>query len=686
MSEKNRVIEQSTFAELYETAWPELSRFLMNDLPVNINIVDTNGYIAWGNKRMLEALRLTSLDQFVGKHISNWNEPNEIRWDYCKKVLETSKEVTVEESYENAYYLAIRKPIIRDGEIQGILGISIDITERKKLEENLNIALEKAEVANQAKTEFLENMRHDIRTPLTGIIGCAQIIQAEENKSEKIAEFANDLVQSGEALLEFLNKVLESIAVATGEIPLLKKKFDFRKQLDRIIQLNQSLAAKKNLVLTADYDEKISKYLIGAPIRLQRIVLELITNALTFTHEGKVSLIAKLEKQESQRVIVKIIVKDTGIGIPLEKQHEIYIRFKRLTPSYQGIYSGTGLGLSLVKQFLDDLEGEIYLESRLNQGSTFTCLIPFQEPLTQDAFGVDETPMIIRDMRKISAAVRPSANAHAITAPATKSRILFIEDQPIAAKVGQQVLSALNCHVDIAVDGASALERVQHENYDLIFMDIGLPDTDGIALTYRIRLAQWKRNTSVPIIGLTAHIHVENKQRCLAAGMNAVFTKPLTKKMASEILDAFSSSHRQPSSESISLQEPKSIPILDFSYAVRLLGEECANESVLLLAEGLKEELVKLQHYYQVKDWAAIKNLAHKWKGGAVYCGALRLDTLCKQLDEALLTHAFEQAEVLYPQLVQVAEATRLAAMEYGTALPAMKEKFKEIADSHVSS
>jgi two-component system, OmpR family, aerobic respiration control sensor histidine kinase ArcB len=360
---------------------------------------DLQGKYVWCNKKFLRILGLKNQSDIQGKTDSDlYNvELAKVVVKADNQVLHTGKEQQIEEIGldsigEKATYLSIKTPIKdKEGNVQGLLGISIDITKQKRLEENLRIALEKAEVANQAKTEFLENMRHDIRTPLTGIIGCAQLLQLEKNNPTKIVEYTKDLVDSSDALLEFLNRILESIKIATGEIPILKQKFNLLKELESIINLNRAMAAKKQLLLRFNYDEKLPIFVVGDAMRLQRIVLELLVNALTFTQKGEVTVNVKLRKQELRRVIVEIVVQDTGIGIPEDKQQEVYTRFKRLTPSYKGIYPGEGLGLALVKQFLEDLEGEIYLKSHPNQGSTFTCLIPFLKPLTTDDFGAIET-------------------------------------------------------------------------------------------------------------------------------------------------------------------------------------------------------------------------------------------------------------------------------------------------------
>jgi two-component system, OmpR family, aerobic respiration control sensor histidine kinase ArcB len=183
--------------------------------------------------------------------------------------------------------------------------------------------------------------------------------------------------------------------------------------LQAIIDLNKSLATKKHLILNFDYDETIPFYLIGDPVRVQRIVLELITNALTFTQHGGIAVIVKLKQQDEQRVVIELIVSDTGRGIPAEKREEIFIRFKRLTPSYQGIYKGLGLGLSLVKQFIEDLAGEIYVNSEPGGGSRFTCLIHFQKPLVMDATGIENTP----------------SNLHAHYPKSVKSKEMLIQEK-----------------------------------------------------------------------------------------------------------------------------------------------------------------------------------------------------------------------------------------------------------------
>jgi signal transduction histidine kinase len=277
----------------------------------------------------------------------------------------------------------------KQNNVIGILGIYYDITERKQREEELREAKEKtaiAEAANRAKTEFLKNMRHDMCTPLAGITNLSQIIQNEATDS-KIKGHAASLVTSSNALSSLLDSVLEAINVGSGEIPLLKKSFSLQEKLQEIILLNQAKAHQKNLELLFDYDPAIPKHLIGDPTRLHRIALELITNALNFTEKGHVRLSVQLAKDNKEDAIVKIVVEDTGIGIESAKQQELYVRFKRFAPSYEGISKGFGLGLYVIKQFIDDLQGELYVESQVGVGSKFTAIIKLRKSLLDEPPG-----------------------------------------------------------------------------------------------------------------------------------------------------------------------------------------------------------------------------------------------------------------------------------------------------------
>jgi two-component system, OmpR family, aerobic respiration control sensor histidine kinase ArcB len=636
-------------------------------VPASLYWKDKNSIILGGSQLHAEIAGFHDRKEVIGKtdYEFVWKEQAERIIENDQFVMKNNKTIIFEETAKlrdgNIHTFLTKKSPLRGslGETIGILGVSLDITELKETQLKLQASLKKAEAANQAKTEFLENMRHDIRTPLSGIVGCAQLIQMQVD-NPKIIENVKDLVQSSNALLEFLNKILESIQVASGEIPLLKKRFDLYQILYQVICLNKPQANIKHLNLQLNYDETIPTYLLGDFVRIQRIILELVTNALKFTDSGEIIVTARLmsKKTRTGKVIIKLSVSDTGMGIPYDKQHEVYTRFTRLTPSYIGIYSGAGLGLSVVKQFIDDLGGEIQLNSQPGQGATFMCLIPLEKVLsTTDESKMKEVSSKVErtDLQKIPGTL--------------ETRVLVVEDNPIAAKVAQGVLLKLNCQTDVAPDGKIALSHIEKKHYDLILLDVGLPDNDGCEVARRIRLKQWQQNPPVPIIGLTAHIALENKRSCLMNGMNAIYTKPLTAEKASEILNAFLS-HSQDATLRENQDKPsqslQSLPLLDKGSALKLLGsKETFHELLILLASGLTREIRDLKRYYKEGNLLAIQTLMHKWKGGASYCAASRLEQVCQEIEMVLQAKSLkEEAEALYQQLLQIATDTKEAAEE----------------------
>ena len=541
--QKKELLRLSELEKLLET---------LLDLVAGIHWWKDKGGIYRGcNQAMVEQLRLASKNDIIGKsdYELPWKDQAALLIENDNQVMRENKTQQGKEEHVSTLdgkmqtFLVAKAPLYNaQGKVIGTVGNSIDITDRKKMEETLCAAKEAAEAANKAKTEFLENMRHDFRTPLVGITGCADAIRKDIDNPEKkevVKEYADDLMISGHALSTLLNEVLDMAKMATGT-PLVKKKFDLREKLTHIVDLNQSRAHQKHLMLILEQDEAIPHYLIGDPIRIQRMVLELVTNALNFTEKGYVKIATKLAQRNGKNIIIKISVTDTGIGIASDKQQEVFTRFKRLTPSYEGVYQGAGLGLALVKQFADDLDGELYLDSEPQKGSTFTCILPLKKALLDEPFGTDSTV----SEANISS-FKNNNDALSQDSKRELTKILLVEDNAIAAKVAASLLEELNCEIDTAINAKIAIEYATTIEYDLIFLDIGLPDKSGNEVAEEIR--EWEekqQHPPIPIIALTAHIDTENKEKCLKAGINTVVPKPLSKEKGLEILKAFIAKRR----------------------------------------------------------------------------------------------------------------------------------------------
>lgn len=657
-------------------------------MPNNVYWLDKNGITQGCNSNVLDFIGLKTLDEFVGitykqmGEIAGWTLGHAQVYEHDdREVMDTKKPKLNNEDppiLNNdgtlTYYSSSRVPLFdqEHNEVIGVVGISVDITEQKQLLNDLKQAKERAESANEAKTEFLANMRHDIRTPLSGIVGFSEILKSEVNEP-RLKEYADNLIASSHALLTLLDEVLDAIKVSSGEIPVQKKKFNLANTLEHMTQLFAAKAAEKKLDLRLCISPELPHFLIGDRVRLHRIALELVGNALNFTERGHVSVQVDMAKKEQQKLIIRMTVTDTGMGIPKDKQDDIYIQFKRLTPSYQGIYKGSGLGLYVVKQFIDELNGEIYVDSEPFKGTTFTCLIPLQIPFLDDESGTN--PLL--DAIETHSAFFLSQNASSIATTNTTdngqrfSPILLVEDNYIAQKVAQTILSTMHCQVDIANNGTEALMHCRQKKYDLIFMDIGLGDgMDGYEVTRHIRSKE-QDTTHTPIIALTAHGADESKQRCIESGMDAVLTKPLTQAHTIDILKTFIPT-RQESDSNISQNTPSDLPDLDEQLfqlnQFSLLNEDEAlnncgslptvHELLRMMAETLPSDLDLMKNAFVTKDYSMIEKTAHKIKGGAVYIGTSRMRYACQYLERYWKSGQRELMDALYHQAISTINET----------------------------
>ena len=659
---------------------------------LNDSIIDLipNHYILWKdknstylgcNKALSDSLGLSSPKDIIGKtdyDLPTTKEQNEAFIADDQEVMRTkTPKLNIEETQTlpdktTRVLMTSKTPLFDEhNQVCGVLAIYSDITERKKIETELKLAKERAEVASIAKTAFLENMRHDIRTPLTGIVGFSELMKSEAENA-KFIEYTDNLIASSHALLELMDEVMEAIRIGAGETPLHQCKFSLQKTLQHVVNLNKAKANSKGVQFDFKYDQSIPKYIIGDHVRIHRIALELVANALNFTNDGTVTLKAELAKAINQQLIIKISVIDTGIGIPKEKQNIIFQQFNRLNPSYQGRYKGTGLGLSIIKQFVDEIDAEIYVDSTPEKGSTFDCIIPVKKPLLDDDEHVDKQ----FDEPNLNQNIKKPSRLHTLNLNESQQKdhhVLIVEDSLVAQTVAKAMLSQCGCTISIAETGQQAQMMWQNNQFDLIFMDIGLPDMDGYEVTHYIRLneASWNKSHT-PIVALTAHIGAESKKKCIEAGMNAILSKPLSKEDCIQTLDTFIPSRTTKMTEE-QLKYAKELPddedqlfkldhlpVLDIETGIETTGShEMLQQMVELMVDHtLEDDLRLLTQAYQNDDWGQLQNIAHKIKGGVVYVGALKLQLACQYLERYYKAGQKKHLKKLYEQIIQVSKET----------------------------
>lgn len=354
---------------------------LFNYLPINFYWMNSDGKLLGCNEAVLKALGLNSISDFVGKH-SNELVTQEA-WLNSQKVIETGRTLVTEEVQPSANehpitYLSIKSPIINpQGIIEGVVGISINITERKLMEAELAEAKIAAEQASGAKTEFLINMSHDIRTPLNGIIGASQLLHMA-NKLPEHQEIIDAILISGQKLAKLLSEIIDLSAVEQGIIPLNFVKFNLRFLLEELRDILAADILRKNLKFRI-YINNVPEQIVSDKQRIHRILLNLLGNALKFTEVGGIEIRVSAVKTKGKKTSLKIAVKDTGIGIPEDKFDTIFENFSRVGLVDQAKYPGSGIGLYIIRKFLNELNGTITIESKLGKGSKFTCFVPFTE-------------------------------------------------------------------------------------------------------------------------------------------------------------------------------------------------------------------------------------------------------------------------------------------------------------------
>lgn len=528
---------------------------ILKSSPNNIYWTDKKGRVLGCNDQQAKFFGLKNRLDMIDKTIVDISGKLGCHSEVAKKVRENDLRVITTrqpEIFEETIlidgkektFLSSKSPMLdENGEAVGILGISTDMTRQKLIEKELEIAREKAEASSQAKSRFIANISHDIRTPLVGIQGIAA--ELAEQIPEQYRPHIRSLINASNGLLALLNNVIQLTRLEYGEGETPPEPFDLYALVQQLAVLFTPVINHKGLSLDIQYAEGIPHKFTSWPMLIQRAILNLVGNALKFTEQGSVSIRVAADSRlpvSSKDVFpVLIIVEDTGIGIPADKTTEIFDRFFRVNPTYEGKYKGSGLGLSITHQFIKKLGGDIWVESVLGQGSRFYISLPLPiadaaaDALTEMRLDEDTAIQIAND--------NPSSDIPLFTVKQAFSnqgaikRVLLVEDHPLIQKNMVALLNKLNCFVDVAETAVQAVAMAELHDYDLIYLDIGLADHDGFWVARQIR--QLSRHAATPVIALTAHLSSEYKQDCIDAGINDVITKPLSPQRAQAVLHAF---------------------------------------------------------------------------------------------------------------------------------------------------
>jgi PAS domain S-box-containing protein len=420
-------------------------------------------------------------------------------------------ELEVQRRDGTKFWVSMNTRIVQDEDGMHFDGTVEDITKRKRAEDLLRAAKEVAEAATKSKSDFLANMSHEIRTPMNAVIGMTCLL-LDEDLTEKQKEYLKIIRSSGEALLDIINDILDISKIEGGMMEIEQQPFSLHRCIEESISLGAENAAKKGLEMKYQIDQNIPEAFLGDHARLRQVLVNLIGNAVKFTERGSISISVSGRKTDYGYHEIHFAVKDTGVGIADDKLDRLFQLFSQVDASTARRYGGTGLGLAISKKLVEMMNGRIWVESRPEIGSTFHFTIKAHEA---------QPKAISLDLEDRNAS---STKALCNEDPDSSLSILLAEDNPINRKVALLMLAKLGLKADVASNGHEVLQALESHNYDVILMDLQMPEMDGLETTKEIR----KRMPDGPrIIAMTAAAFKSDREMCIEAGMDDYIRKPV---------------------------------------------------------------------------------------------------------------------------------------------------------------
>ena len=457
------------------------------------------------------------------------NEAQEVNQQVFEKSFVADYPLTIKHKNGKLTDVLYNASVYKDekGNALGVFVAARDITVQKRIEKELTAAKVFAELATsiseeakrkaeeatiiaedavKAKQQFLSNMSHEIRTPMNAIIGFTKVV-LKTDLTAKQKEYLTAIKMSGDALIVLINDILDLARVNSGKMLFESIPFKMSLSISSMLHLFETKIHEKNLELIKEYDSRIPEVLVGDPVRLHQIILNLISNAVKFTTNGKITVSIQLLSEDEENATVKFAVTDTGIGIEKNKIKTIFENFQQASSSTSRLFGGTGLGLAIVKQLVESQGGAICVNSKINVGSTFSFTLSFQK--------TDQEAEIVADSAELNSEIK-------------NLKVLVVEDIALNQLLMKTLLDDFGFERDIAANGKIAIELLRSKSYDVILMDLQMPEMNGFECTDYIRNTM---NSKIPIIALTADVTTVDLTKCKAVGMNDYIAKPVNEKL-----------------------------------------------------------------------------------------------------------------------------------------------------------
>lgn len=536
-------------------------------------------------------------------------------------------------------------PIFIDNDYQGHLWQYRDITERKRVQQQLEQAIRSTEAANRAKSNFLATMSHEIRTPLNAILGLTDLLRLTRLDDEQ-QDFVDTIHNSGSMLLALINDILDFSKIEADKLELERRGFGLHRCVQDVVHMMSSLADEKGLELQLNIAPDVPRRIIGDVTRLRQVLVNLVSNGVKFTQKGRVTIDVAVQKDPTaleNTAEIRFAVQDTGVGIPEENCDGLFKAFSQLDTSVNRRFGGTGLGLAICKKLVEAMGGTIGFQTQPGVGTTFHFTI--QAPLMLSRQHPDGTKPVEVET---SALVNGHDDSNQILGTSLPLNILVVDDLAVNQKVAVKMLQRLGYKPDCISDGLTAFDRVQQVPYDLVLMDVQMPGMDGYEATELIRHLPAVTPERPWIVAMTAHSNQQDRQRSLQAGMNDFLSKPILLQSLTDCLvrygriyhpDAMAQFSRPTSDQ----PDPSALnpdqPLLDREMinSIRAMAGEEADSLLAELIANYQEDaarcLQQLHQAIQHQEGSQIRHQAHALRSMSLNLGALSLGNLCQELE-----------------------------------------------------
>jgi PAS domain S-box-containing protein len=520
-----------------------------------------------------------------------------------------------------------------------------DISERKRTESALELAKEAAEQANRTKSQFLASVSHEIRTPMNGVIGMTELLSATA-LSEDQRKYMAAIRSSANSLLHIINDILDLSKIEAGKLELEHTALHLPEMVQQIVYSASPAAEAKGLQIACSIAPQVPPLVLGDLVRLRQVLTNLVGNAIKFTDEGKVEVrVTATGEAQAGIQVIRFDVADTGIGIDTNLHEKIFESFCQADASTSRKYGGTGLGLSICKRLVEIMGGELELESTPGQGSTFGFSLELEVATGNNMPATQKQP--------------------APAEPLPPLRVLVAEDTLVNQQVFQAYLQSRGHTIETVENGYAALDLLRRQEFDLVLMDVEMPELDGVETTRMVRdPQQGARDPNIPIVAVTAHAILGDRERFLSAGMNGYVSKPINFAELDDAMRRVMQQAKRRRTHSRQKQNRISASI-DRDYALTLIGGngDALDRITTIFVEESGVILGRLEQGFRDQDLDTARRAAHSMKGSAATIGALPLSRTAEKMEKALRDGQWEEGRRLLPDL-QVSLAHVLESLQ----------------------